>query len=101
MEVKNYQSPKKLHHHALPIVIVAIALLAASTPFVLHQNVASGNGAALIHDLSTHALKVTPASHGLGHITLNNNNSNHYVSPEVMQAGRTAELTFTLDQTHL
>lgn len=97
MEITHHPSPKRLHHHALPIVIVAIAILIVSTPLALHQNTLTGNGTALAHDLTTRPLHVTPTSNGFAHITLNEN-SNEHISPEVSQAGRSAELTFNLDR---
>jgi hypothetical protein len=96
MEVTKHRTPKKLHHHALPIVIIAVAVLVVSAPFVLQQSTMTGNGLALVHDLFTRPLQVTPTGHGLAHITLNNNDQR--ISPEVSQAGRTAELEFTLDR---
>ena len=94
MEVTQRATPKKLHHHALPVVIIAVAVLVISAPFVLQQSTTTGNGLALVHDLFTRPLNVTPSSHGLAHITLNNNDKR--ISPEVSQAGRTAELEFNL-----
>jgi hypothetical protein len=97
MEINTTQRPKNLHHHALPIVILAIVFLAIATPYLLRQNTLSGNGPALIHDLSTRTLEVSPTSNGFAHITLNKQPSEQ-ISPEVAQAGRTAEFMFIMDQ---
>jgi hypothetical protein len=97
MEISRHQTSKNLHHHALPIVIIVIAVLVVSTPFVLKQNSLSGNGTALVHDLSTHTLQITSTSNGLAQVTLNHNSPPH-INSEVSQAGRTPELIFTLDQ---
>ena len=97
MEISTPYRPKNLHHHALPIVIIAIAVLAVSTPYLLRQNTLSGNGPALVHDLSTRTLQVNPTSNGFAHIMFNKQPSEQ-ISPEVAQAGRTAEFMFTMDQ---
>ena len=97
MEVTKHKSPKKLHHHALPVVIIGVAVLVISAPFVLQQSTTTGNGLALVHDLFTRPLSITHTTHGLAHNTLNNNDKR--ISPEVSQAGRTAELEFTLGHT--
>jgi hypothetical protein len=97
MEINRHQTPKNLHHHALPIVILAIAVLAVSAPYLLHQNTLSGNdGTTLVRDLSTRTLQVNPTTNGFARITVNKNATVH-ISPEVTQAGRTAELIFTLN----
>lgn len=98
MEVRTHKPPKKLHHHALPVIIVAVAILVVSAPFVLQQNTVTGNGAALVHDLFTRPLHVTRSSNGFVHLTPNTNA--HHISPEVEQAGRTTELVFTLNNSH-
>jgi hypothetical protein len=99
MEVEQRQGPKKLHHHALPVVIVAIAVLATSVPVALKQHAGStGSGEALAHDLFSQPLLITPADNGIAaRISLNNEQQPH-LSPEVSQAGRTAELMFSLDR---
>jgi len=94
MEVTSRHTPKKLHHHALPVIIIAVAVITISAPFVLQQSTMTGNGLALVHDLFTRPLSITHTTHGLAHITLNNNDE--HISPEVSQAGRTAELEFSL-----
>jgi len=97
MEINPRQSPKKMHHHALPVIIVTLAVLVISIPLVLQQNTTSGNGSALVHGLFTQPLHVTPTRHGLARITLNSN-TNEHISPEIEQAGRTTELIFNLDR---
>jgi hypothetical protein len=100
MEVSAHQSPKKIHHHAVPIVIVTLAVLVISIPLVLQRNTANGNGAALVHGLFTRPLNVTPTPNGFAHVTLNSN-TNEHISPEIEQAGRTTELVFNLDSSQL
>lgn len=99
VEVTAYRPPKKIHHHALPVIIIAVAVFVVSAPFALQQDTTTGNGAALVHDLFTRPLKVTSTSKGFIHVTLNN--ANQRISPEVGQAGRTTELVFTLSESHL
>jgi hypothetical protein len=96
MEIGNPRSPKKIHHHVLPIIIVSLAVLLISIPLVLQQDSASGNGAALVHGLFTRPLQVRPTHSGLAQVTLTAKVSQH-ISPEIEQAGRTTQLMFTLN----
>ena len=96
MAVNTYRSSKRLHHHAMPILIVTVALFVVSMALVLQQNSATGSGVALVHDLFTRPVQVTPSSDGFAHVTLNKN-TNEHISPEIVQAGRTTELMFNLD----
>lgn len=99
MEIKHLNSSKNLHHHALPLVIIAIAVVIISTGFVSQQNTLSGNGTSLVSALFTRTLKVTPTSKGFARITLNDR-SNEHVSSEINQAGRTTEIILSLEKHH-
>jgi|GEM_PF-6881298 hypothetical protein len=96
MEINPYNQPKKVHHHVMPIVIIAIVIAIVSTPYLVQQSMPNGGGAALIHDLSTHPLRVTPTTKGYAHVTLNTTQAGTYVSPEVNQAGQTSDLLLQL-----
>jgi hypothetical protein len=100
VEITTYTAPpapKKLHYHFMPIAIIAIAIAVISTPYALQQSMPKGGGAALMHDLSTRPLKVTPSSKGFARVSLNSNNAANYISPEVSRAGSTSVLLFNLD----
>jgi predicted small secreted protein len=97
MEIDRRHTPKNLHHHALPIIITAVAVLVVSIPLVFQQNTATGNGVAIVHELFTRPLNVKHTSNGFAHLTLNDN-ANEHISPEVEQAGWTTELVFTLNR---
>jgi hypothetical protein len=97
MEIGRPRSPKKIHHHMLPILIVSLAVLVISIPLVLQQNTASGNGATLVHGLFTRPLQVTPKPDGLAQVTLTAKVSQH-ISPEIEQAGRTTQLIFNFNR---
>jgi ABC-type uncharacterized transport system permease subunit len=99
MEINRRQSQKKIHHHALPIIIVTVAVLVVSIPLVLQQNSATGNEVGFVHDLFTRPLNVKSTSNGFAHISLNSN-ANEHISPEIEQAGRTTELIFSFNQDH-
>ena len=99
MEIKHYAPPKRIHHHAMPIVIIAVTIFIASVAIVSKQVGVNGSSAGLVHDLFSRTLNVSPTSRGFVHISLNKT-SNKHIGPEIDQAGRTVELMFTLNRYH-
>lgn len=99
MEMKHYATPKRINHHAMPIVIIALTIVIASVAFVSKQSGISGSSAGLAHDLFSRTLNVSPTPRGFVHVSLNKT-SNKHIGPEIDQAGRTVELMFTLSKYH-
>jgi hypothetical protein len=96
MEINQRQQAKKIHHHAVPIVIVTLALLVVSIALVFQQNTTTGNESALVQGLLTRPLNIRHSPNGFARITLNKT-ANKHISPEVEQAGRTTELILNLN----
>ncbi len=101
MEVGPYGAPKRLHHHVMPIVIVAIAIAVISTPYLIGQSMPRGGGAALMHDLSTRPLQARPTIKSSAPVTLNHNQAGYILSPEVGLAGQTSYLLLQLSSPKL
>jgi len=88
------QKSKRLHHHAIPIGIISLAVLVATIALLASANNASSGGLALVHDLTTRPLHVSTTTNGLAHVSVAN--PSRHISPELEQAGRTTQLVLSL-----
>jgi hypothetical protein len=82
-------STKKLHLHAVPILIIIVGVLAATAVWTISQT--SSNR--LIHGLLTSTVRITPSRNGLAHIT-----AQYQTNPgsDIQQAGRNASLNLEM-----
>jgi hypothetical protein len=99
MEIES--PPKQLHTHAVPIVVIAVALLALPViAFGRYNTTSQRTELALARGLVARILHVKPTPNGLARITLNNpatsatsSNAGSKLSGGLAQAGRTAQLS--------
>jgi hypothetical protein len=103
MEVNS--PPKRLHRHALPVAMVAAALLALPVIVFSRYNTTSlpAEGG-LARGLVTRVLYVRPTSNGLAKISLDNPAANKTASAVgldlngyIAQAGRSVQLSLELN----
>jgi len=96
MEVNKYQQSKKLHYHALPLIIISVAYLLVSVAFAAGQYTNSTNEVAISHSLFSPTLHVSHTATGAVHVTVNS--SPRSLSPDFMQGGRTSDIDFSLNK---
>jgi hypothetical protein len=96
------KQPKRLHRHALPVVMVAVVLLALSAILLGSYNGIGLDSENIIsRGLVTRVLQVRPKPNGLAEVTLNNSsltgvNAGSDLQTGLAQAGGTVQLSLNL-----
>jgi hypothetical protein len=98
------QAPKQLRKHAVPVLMVILALLMLPAAQLISNNSNIHSGTVMARDLIARTVHIRPTSNGLAKITLNDPTSvtsgqsaGSNFQTGLGQVGRTAQLTLELE----